>query len=83
LAKNHFDVEHFQAFCAEHLTELDEIALDFFQTDRFKEIVRSKVGALYPKHEVEEFTSHFFGLVQFWCKTEQDRLSKKNPKKGE
>ena len=81
LARDHFDIDHFYAFCDEHLADLDEVALQFFQTDRFKEIVRTKVSALYPKHEIEEFTNHFYGLVQFWCKTEKDRLSKKSSAK--
>jgi len=74
LARDYFDIDQFNEFCDTHLTDLDEVALNFFQTKRFKDIVRTKVAALYPKHEIEEFTNHFYGLVQFWCKTERDRL---------
>jgi len=74
LARAHFDLEHFRAFNEEHLSHLDEIALEFFQTEGFRDIVRNKVSSLYPKHEIDEFTNHFFGLIQFWCKTERDRL---------
>ena len=28
------------------------------------------------KHEIDTFTDHFFGLVQFWRKTEAERLAK-------
>ena len=77
IARAHFDLEHFNAFNEEHLGDLDEIALEFFQTEGFRDIVRNKVAALYPKHEIEEFTNHFFGLIQFWCKTERDRISPK------
>ena len=56
------------------LGDLDEIAVDFFGTDRFRDIVRAKVAALYPSHEVERFTDHFYGMVQFWRKTESDKL---------
>lgn len=38
------------------------------------EAVRLKVEALFPRHEVEKFTEHFWGLIQFWRKTEADRL---------
>ncbi len=76
LARAHFDTERFEAFCAQHLAHLDEVALEFFGTQRFQDIVREKVEALYPKHEVDRFTEHFFGLVQFWRKTETDRLSR-------
>ena len=74
LARAHFAEPEFKAFCEEHLSHLDEVALTFFQTQRFRDIVREKVSALYPKHEIQQFTDHFFGLVQFWCKTESDRL---------
>jgi hypothetical protein len=83
LARQHFDTERFETFCAEHLAHLDEVALDFFGSELFKEAVHAKVEALYPKHEVEQFTDHFFGLVQFWRKTESDRVAgeKKVPEK--
>ncbi len=76
IAREHFDTDRFEAFCEEHLSHLDEVALEFFSTDRFREIVRAKVTSLYPPHEIEQFTAHFFGLVQFWCKTEADRLGR-------
>jgi len=76
LARQHFDADAFDEFCDRHLAHLDEIALDFFGTDRFKEIAREKVAAIYPKHEVDPFTDHFFGLIQFWRKTERDRLDR-------
>jgi hypothetical protein len=40
------------------------------------------VAALFPKHEVEEFTDHYFGLVQFWRKTEADRLDRAKAAQG-
>jgi hypothetical protein len=74
LAKAHFQTDEFEAFCAEHLGGLDRIALDYFSGADFKDIVRAKVSSLYPEHEIDSFTEHFYGLVQFWCHTERDRL---------
>ena len=74
LARDHFDADAFAEFCEEHLGHLDQLALDYFSTERFRRVVREKVAALYPDHEIDQFTNHFFGLVQFWCKTERDRL---------
>lgn len=76
IARKHFDAEAFEAFCDKYLGDIDEIAWEFFGTDEFKEITRAKVSALYPKHEVDQFTDHFFGLIQFWRKTERDRLDR-------
>ena len=75
LAREHFDADRFTAFCKEHLSDLDSVALDYFRSPRFREVVRAKVAALYPAHEVEQFTDHFYGLVQFWGRTEADRLA--------
>jgi len=74
LAMAHYDAERFEAFCQEHLSHLDEVAWRYFGTPAFRQAVRDKVAALYPAHEVDRFTEHFYGLVQFWRKTERDRL---------
>ena len=74
LARDYYDTDRFEAFVDAHLGDLEAVALEFFASDRFREIVREKVAALYPAHEVERFTEHFFGMVQFWRKTELDRI---------
>ncbi len=74
LARAHFDTDRFEAFCETHLQRLDEVAVEFFATEQCKEIFREKVAAIFPKHEVDQFTDHFYGLVQFWVRTERDRL---------
>ena len=51
-----------------------EVAWEFFGTDEAKEAVRKKVVSKFPEHEVEEFTEHFWGLIQFWRKTEAERI---------
>ena len=75
IANERLETDRFQEFCAEHLAHLDEVALDFFGTDTAKEAVQAKVESLFPKHEHEKFTEHFWGLIQFWRKTEADRLN--------
>jgi hypothetical protein len=76
IANERMETERFEEFCAKHLSHLDEVALDFFGTDVAKGYVRQKVGALFPAHEVHKFTEHFWGMVQFWRKTEADRLNR-------
>ena len=73
LARAHFDTDRYHEFCERHLSHLDEVAHEFFGTPRFKELVREKVAALFPNHEVDQFTDHYFGLVQFWRKTDAER----------
>ena len=76
LAHQRFESDRFAEFCAQQLPHLDEVAWEFFGTPTAKEAVRKKVAALFPAHEVEEFTEHFWGLVQFWRRTEAEYIAK-------
>lgn len=66
LARQRFDAERFDEFCAEHLGHLGEVAHEFFGTDEARDAVRLKVEALYPEHEIEEFTELFWSRIQSW-----------------
>jgi hypothetical protein len=66
VAHERLDTERFAEFCAKHLGHLDDVARDFFGTDRAKDAVRQKVAALYPPREVEEFTGMFWNRIQAW-----------------
>ena len=79
IARERFEADKFREFCSRHLSHLDEIALEFFGTDRAREAVRLKVQALFPSHEVDQFTDHFWGLIQFWRRTEEDRINRGLP----
>jgi hypothetical protein len=76
LAEQHFETERFQEFCRQHLGRLDEVVWEFFGTDTARDAVHQKVSALFPEHEIEKFTEHFWGLIQFWRKTESDRVGR-------
>jgi hypothetical protein len=75
IANERMETDRFREWCDKHLSHLDEVALEFFGTDVAKGYVRQKVAALFPEHEVPRFTEHFWGLIQFWRKTETDRLN--------
>lgn len=66
IADERFDTAGFKAFCEEHLAPLDEVAWEYFGTADAREAVQEKVAALFPEHEVEEFTEHFWGAIQTW-----------------
>ncbi len=74
IARARLDADRFAEFCDRHLSRLDEVAWEYFATDHAKQAVRRKVATLFPEHEVEQFTEHFWGLLQFWRKTEADRI---------
>ena len=64
IARKRFDVDEFEAFCAEHLGHLDEVADAYFATDAVRAAIREKVEALYPEHEFDEFTQLFWDRIQ-------------------
>ncbi|MGF1664989.1 MAG: RimK family alpha-L-glutamate ligase [Acidimicrobiia bacterium] len=74
IAHDRYETERFWDFCDKNLEHLDEVAWEYFGTMRAKEAVRRKVAVMFPEHEVERFTEHFWGLIQFWRHTERDRL---------
>jgi hypothetical protein len=74
LARSRFDAAEFTSFCDTYLGELDEVALGYFGEDRARVAVQRKVAALFPVGEVGRFTDHFWGLLQFWRRTDRDRL---------
>ena len=66
LARGYFESERFEEFCATHLKHLDAVASEFFGTDVARDAIHAKVQALFPAHEVAEFTELFFGRIQAW-----------------
>jgi hypothetical protein len=66
IARERFESDRFEEFCAKHLPHLDEVAWEFFATNDAKEAVRKKVSALFPAHEVEPFTELFWKRIGKW-----------------
>jgi hypothetical protein len=65
-----FQTEAFEAFCDEHLAHLNEVTSAWFATDAARDAIRQKVAALFPEHEVEEFTELFFERIEQWRDSE-------------
>ena len=66
LANERLSTDAFEEFCHDHLRELDEVAWEYFGTEDARSAVREKVTALFPEHEVEEFTENFWQSIQDW-----------------
>jgi hypothetical protein len=71
LARERFESERFEEFCATHLAHLDEVADEFFGSDIARDAVLQKVTALFPEHEIEPFTELFWQRIQEACKVER------------
>ena len=74
LARERLDAEAFETFCEAHLGDLDRVVIEYFESDHARDAIRQKVAALFPAHEVDEFTEHFWGRIQLWREHEQERL---------
>ncbi len=70
IARKRFEADRFAEFCETHLGDLDEAAFEYFGSDRAKAAVGHKVKALFPEHEWDEFTEHFWSEIQAWRELE-------------
>jgi hypothetical protein len=75
LAEQRFELDRFEEFCARHLGNLDEVAHEFFATPIARDAVHKKVAALFPAHEVEQFTELFWNRIGAWRADTQVRTS--------
>jgi hypothetical protein len=66
LARERLEADRFDEFCDTHLSGLDELLHRFFGTETARDAVRQKVEAMYPDHEVDEFTEMFWSRIQNW-----------------
>jgi len=66
LVHRRFDTGPFREFCGTHLGHLDEVTWEWFGTDEAREAVERKVKALFPPHEVQDFTDLFYQRIQRW-----------------
>ena len=66
LAFDYFEYDQFNEFCDKHLSHLDEVAHEFFGSEVVLDAIRQKVDALYPVHELDEFTELFWNRIQAW-----------------
>ena len=60
----------FEDFCDRHLAHLDAVAAEFFASPTAGDAIQKKVTALYPAHEVEQFTELFIGRIRRWTELE-------------
>lgn len=64
IARERLAADQFAEFCAKHMQPLEEAAHKWFRSDRCRDAIRRKVANMYPAHEIDEFSTRFFGIVQ-------------------
>jgi hypothetical protein len=76
IAHERFETEKFREFCQTQLGHLDELAYDFFGSDKLRDAIHQKVLALFPAHEIDEFTELFWDRIQTWRRQEGEQGDK-------
>ena len=72
LADDHFEADRYHDFCASRLAHVDEVVLEWVESDDFDRLLVETVRATYPAHEHERFVAHLRGLLGQWVR-EQGR----------
>jgi hypothetical protein len=71
MADEYFDVDRYQEFCLTHLSHLDEVALDYFSSAAFDNLLVETVRSTFPPHEHDLYTAHYRGILSAWVKDQQ------------
>ncbi len=74
LADEYFDTDRYREFCEVALPNLDEMVLEWVDSEDFRSLLTSTIRATYPHHEWDRFEGHFGGLTRMWVADEQARL---------
>ena len=74
MADAFFEHERYLDFCASRMARFDEVALEYFTSAAFDDVLVETVTSTFPSYEHDQFIAHFRGLVAAWCTDEQARL---------
>jgi hypothetical protein len=68
LADGYFEADRYHDFCASRLRHVDELVLEWVDSDDFDRLLVRTVRSTYPTHEHERFIGHLRGLVGQWVR---------------
>ena len=74
MADDYFDTERYHDFCASRLANIDEIVLDYIESEDFDRVLVETVTTTFPPHEHEQFVAHFRGLLGAWATDERRQI---------
>ena len=75
LADEHFETARYHEFCDKYLPHIDEVMLEYIESQEFDDLLVFTVKEAFPEHEHEEFIAHYRGLLAAWAK-DQHALSR-------
>jgi hypothetical protein len=68
LADDYFGVAEYDDFCAEALPHLDDVVLEYVESDDFDALIVDTVRSTFPAHEHDHFVEHYRGLLGLWAR---------------
>lgn len=71
LADSHFQMDAYEEFCSEHLARVDEVMVDYIESDTFDRLLVETVKAAFPSSEHETFIAHYRGMLAAWAKDQR------------
>ena len=69
MADDYFEVEAYRDFCDTHLADLDEVMVDYIESEDFGRLLVKVVTSTFPPHEHDHdhFVAHYRGLLAAWA----------------
>ena len=74
LADEYFETDRYREFCAAAMPDIDEMVLEWVDSDEFRRLLTDTIESTYPRHEWDRFQGHFGGLTRMWVDDERSRL---------
>jgi hypothetical protein len=71
LADDYFETARYEEFCADALPQLDELLVEYVESDEFDRLIVDTVQSTFPPHEQEHFVEHYRGLLGAWASDQQ------------
>jgi hypothetical protein len=71
LADGYFELERYREFCAEHLSHVDQVMVEFVESDEFDRLIVDTVTSTFPAHEQERFIAHYRGSLAAWARDQR------------
>ena len=67
LTDDYFQMDDYQEFCARHLSQIDEVMLDYVRSPEFDDLLVRTITTTFPPHEHDKFVEHYRGLLRAWA----------------
>ncbi len=68
LADEYFQVDDYRDFCDKHLSNVDEVMVEYVESDAFDRLLVETVRSAFPAHEHDKFVTHYRGRLSAWAR---------------